>query len=60
VFFLSGGTVALFNLAPSEAKGVFDVIEGKRIERVTLLYKILALFFLIFPSARHLSLSFAF
>ncbi len=40
VFIVAGGVVALFNLAPEHAKGIFDVAPGERIERITLLQDI--------------------
>ncbi|MCH9626818.1 MAG: putative sulfate transporter [Chlamydiales bacterium] len=40
VFIVAGGLVALFNLAPEEAQGAFDVMEGEPVERVSLLQDI--------------------
>ncbi len=37
VFLIAGGVVALFNLSPKEGRGLFDITEGGRVEKVTLL-----------------------
>lgn len=37
VFIIAGGLVVLLHLAPETAKGAFEVAEGEKIERVTLL-----------------------
>lgn len=40
VFILAALVVFMFNLAPTDAKGTLDVIEGEQIERVTLIQDI--------------------
>ncbi|MFZ0565340.1 MAG: SulP family inorganic anion transporter, partial [Chlamydiales bacterium] len=37
MFIIAGGVVWLFNLSPENARGVFDINEGERVEKVTLL-----------------------